>query len=170
MKKHLAVLLIAILATSGLSAAGVVTTSVAAGYCPPPGNNVLNSQGGTTVNVKIQVSPAIIIPQSSKQVILVTILSNKNSFDPQIGTLTKIRFGRAGQEAAPIGTPRLADVDHDGINDVTFAFKAQDTGLRFLDFHAKLTGEIDNVMCPAVCGGSCVSAFEITGTASVLAL
>jgi len=170
MKKYLAVLLIAIVAVSVLSVAGVVTTSVAAGWCGPPSSNALNSQVGTTVNVNLRVSPAIIVPQS-RQVILVTILSNKNNFDPQIGTLdlTTVKFGRAGTEAVPMSMSRT-DVNHDGIKDVTLAFRAKDTGLRFFDRQAKLTGEINNVMCPAVCGGSCVHAFAITGTGSVLAL
>jgi hypothetical protein len=197
MKKHLAVLLIAILAVSVLSVAGVVTTTPAAAYELPPIRcpcyySSPNSQWpvdnppgwGSTVNVKLRVSP-IVIWRGSEQIILVTVLYDKKNFDPLVGlpSLDTIRFGHKGTEAAPIASYNnnqgysTTDVNHDGRQDLTFAFKAKDTGLRPDDLSAKLTGQIHwQCLRPGCCRllpGSCDNCYceavwltiDMTGTA-----
>jgi hypothetical protein len=60
--------------------------------------------------------------------------------------LKTVKFGRTGKEAVPIEsyfngkTIATTDVNHDGMKDLTLAFRAKDTGLRPFDFYAKLTG------------------------------
>jgi hypothetical protein len=183
MKKHLAVLLIAIMAVSVLSVAGVVTTTptAAASVFPPPPPVCLcyysspnptpsnppswNPSVSQTVNVKLRVSP-IVIWRGSEQIILVTVLYDKKNFDPLMGlpSLDTIRFGHKGTEAAPIASYNnnqgyaTTDVNHDGYYDLTFAFRAKDTGLRPDDLSAKLTGYIHWVcLRPGCCRlpGSC---------------
>jgi hypothetical protein len=164
MKKHLAALLIAIMAVSVLSVAGVVTTTTPAAAStgciaykspnPTPTNAPTFSASFTQkVNVRLQVSPALIVRQSSNQIILVTVLYDKKNFDPLMGVpdLKTVRFGHRGTEAAPVASYNngqgyaTSDVNHDGMKDLTFAFSAKDTGLRPFDISAKLTGNVKYV-------------------------
>ena len=164
MKKYIAVLLIAIMAVSVLSAAGVVAAAnsqstpaekLPAGLPAAASPDNLSDQNppmnilpiwGTTVQVKLVVSPlplVITVPQTN-QLIRVTILYNKNGFDPLAYNLETFRFGRTGTEASPI-TQYVSDVN--GYKDLTLVFRAQDTGLRPGDFSAKLTGVIRPTGC-----------------------
>jgi hypothetical protein len=154
MKKYLAAFLIAIMAVSILGAAGVLTTQTAAGKLPGPTPwDPINPtptnppSWGSTVNVKLQVSPTMTALNPAKeQIILVTILYGKKTFNPFMGPLGTVKFGRTGTEAAPIAQ-YTADVNHDGMKDLTLAFRAKDLGLRPYDFCAKLTGTIQHPPC-----------------------
>ena len=111
MKKYLAAFLIAIMAVSILGAAGVLTTQTAAGKLPGPTPwDPINPtptnppSWGSTVNVKLQVSPTMTALNPAKeQIILVTILYGKKTFNPFMGPLGTVKFGRTGTEAAQIG-------------------------------------------------------------------
>ena len=151
MKRYLAVLLIAIMAVSVLSAVAVVTTQTAAGSLPGPApwdpinpTPTKSPSWGSTVNVKLKVSPALVLRKD--QTILVTILYDKKTFNPFMGPLGTVKFGRTGTEAAPIAQ-YTADVNHDGMKDLTLAFRAKDTGLGPSNFCAKLTGTILHPSC-----------------------
>jgi hypothetical protein len=163
MKKHLAVLLIAIMAVSVLSTAGVVagasgstvnptaTPISAPTFNPAPEGSPnplpTNAPGpGAAVKVKLQVSQLVVLPQS-KQVILVTILYDKKNFDPLMYGTESFAFGLKGTEASPVAY-YTTDVNRDGYKDLTLVFNAKDTGLKFLSTKAKLTGSIT---FPSVC-------------------
>jgi hypothetical protein len=164
MKKHFAVLLIAIMAVSVLSVSGVVSaqkvdpgdikplpdvcsyTNLQSSPNPQPKNFPL---WGTTVQVKVQVSPKVTV-LNSNQVILVTILYDRKNFDPLMYIESTYTFGRTGTEATPIARS-VTDVNHDGYKDLTLAFRVKDTGLKLGDFRGTLTGNIPNFRCPPKC-------------------
>lgn len=184
MKKHLAVLLIAIMAVSVLSVTGVVSAknvNPGDGF-PKPDNTPCsyspvqqspNSQPrsfpgwGATVQAKVKVCPIII--SKSNQEIRVTILYNKQNFDPLMWKSSSYKFG----EASDIVSARsISDVNHDGYKDLTLTFKAKDTGLKSGDVRAKLTGNIPNFICQSGC--SCPAMITkplgVTATVPVLVL
>ncbi|HYA33905.1 MAG TPA: hypothetical protein VEG65_07950 [Candidatus Bathyarchaeia archaeon] len=161
MKRILALALIAVVAVSMLSAAGVVTaantkttasdaSSVAAGPIKGDTNPATNVVPiwGTTVRVNIQVSPLplIITAPRTDQKIGVTIFYSKNGIDPLAYNMMTCRFGRTGTEASPV-SQYVSDVNHDGYKDLTLVFMAKDTGLKPGDFVGKLTGTIVREGC-----------------------
>jgi len=174
MKKHLAVLLIAIMAVSVLSTAGVVAGASGSAVNPTitpispqqaidpvqgnsPNPQPTNAPGpGALVQAKLQVSPLVILPQT-KQTIRVTILYDKKSFDPLAYSSESFNFGRTGTaaDAAPIGYS-VSDVNHDGYKDLTLVFNAKDTGLK-IGQRGKLTGTIT---LPRICTMNCIKPID----------
>ena len=158
MKKHLAIMLVAIVALSVLGAAEVaaapannqgpvtsqsLTPITSQPFVPAPdvspNQAPTNPPGpGAVVGVQIQ-GPKFIVPNSN-QVILVTVLYNKRNFDPLEYGGQSYWFGPAG--AQPFAYS-IGDVNHDGYKDLTLAFYAKDTGLTpsFATW-AKLSGTI----------------------------
>ena len=179
MKKYFAVLLVAIVAVSVLSAAGVVAAANSKNIPPekPPANGL--PSWGSTVAVKLVVSPlpvAVTVPQTD-QLIRVTILYDKNFdplyYEPFTHTTETYKCGRVGTEASPI-KEYASDVNHDGHQDLTLVFRAKDTGLKPGDLQGKLTGTIAQPGCcnavPYHCDMVCPrdETFTVTGTAFVL--
>jgi hypothetical protein len=181
MKKHFAVLLIAIMAVSVLSVTGVVTAKTInpGDKFPPididpcsyvnrqtsPNPEPTNFPGwGTTVQVRAQVCPIVL--SKSNQEIRVTILYNKKNFDPLMWKASSYTFGRRGTEAAPIAQS-VSDVNHDGYKDLTLTFRAKDTGLKTGDHSGKLTGNIPNFICQPRCNCPAMVSRPLWVTATV---
>jgi hypothetical protein len=68
----------------------------------------------------------------------VAVVTTK-SFDASSVDPSTVRFGRKGNEAAPLRSS-LEDVDGDGDVDLLLHFATQQTGLRCGDSSARLTG------------------------------
>ncbi len=103
------------------------------GQNPPTGVSCINvgidvKPGSDTNPVNVR-SPGL-IPVA----VLTTAAFNVSSLDR-----STVRFGRTGTEAAPVHSS-LQDVNGDGVFDLVFQFKIQDTGIRAGDTEARLTG------------------------------
>jgi hypothetical protein len=72
-------------------------------------------------------------------VIPVAVLTT-GTFDARAARVRTVRFGRTGNEAAPVHSS-LEDVDHDGDLDRLLEFRIRDTGIRCGDTLASLTGQ-----------------------------
>jgi hypothetical protein len=100
------------------------------------------ASGPVTLQVVIDIKPGgfpnSINPRSNGNIpvaILTTDSFDANSIDP-----STVRFGRTGEEAAPLRS-RLEDVDGDRNLDLVLHFATQQTGLQCGDSSARLTGE-----------------------------
>jgi hypothetical protein len=105
--------------------AGAFVAKIASGALP------------ATIDIKPGSSPNSINPRSNGNISVAVLTTN--SFDAGSVDVNTVRFGRTGQEAAPLRSS-LEDVDGDGDSDLVLHFDTQQTGILCGDSSARLTG------------------------------
>ena len=163
------------MAVSVLSAAELVVAAPSNTSSTDTNPPVLNPPSwGSTVQVNLEVSPRVILPQTNQ--LVVTILYSQQ-FDPlnyyepftqhNAETFT---FGRTGTEASPVNE-YVSKIN--GYQDLTLVFNVKDTGLKPGDCYGKLIGTIVQSGCwnavPAHCDmvHNPLLSFTVTGTARI---
>jgi hypothetical protein len=90
------------------------------------------------IEIKPGSSPNSINPRSNGN--LPVAILTKDSFDASAVDPSTVRFGRSGEEAAPLRSS-LEDIDGDADLDLVLHFATQQTGLQCGDSSAQLTGK-----------------------------